>query len=377
MRGSTLRRGSTWTAYWSSVDPASGKRRQHSKGGFRTQKAARSHLNSIMDRVDQGAWRPDARLTVDQLLTNWLAAKRSEGLRPNTISLYTTAVNAWVVPHVGGLDVRQLTPAVASDLVDELRTSGSRLGRGGISQRSLQLAVTVLKAATSWALTTGLLGRDPLAGYKRPRATSRTMTSWSTEEARAFLAATRDDRLAFAWALLLCRGLRRGELAGLRWSDIDLAGPVARVNRTRVLVDGHAVESDPKTAAGRRAVPLDAMLVELLKSHRARQAAEKLGAGPAYEDGGWLVADELGRPLYPDYVSERFAHLTRAAGLRPIRLHDTRHSAASLMLASGVPVKVVADLLGHDPKVTLATYAHVIPGMGEQAGAALSASLLG
>ena len=142
-------------------------------------------------------------------------------------------------------------------------------------------------------------------------------------------------------------------------------------------MDGRPAESLPKTAAGRRSVPLDDLIVSLLRAHRARQAAEKLAAGPAYEDGGWLVADELGQPLYPDTISERFTHLTKAASLRPIRLHDTRHTAASLMLASGVPVKVVADLLGHDPKVTLATYAHVIPGMGEQAGAALSAALLG
>lgn len=132
---------------------------------------------------------------------------------------------------------------------------------------------------------------------------------------------------------------------------------MARINRTRVLVDGLPVESGPKTAAGGRAVPLDAMLVDLLRAHRAHQAAEKLPAGPAYEDGGWLVADELGRPYYPDTISERFGQLTKDAGLRSIRTHDTRHTAASLMLAAGVPVKVVADLLGHDPKVTLATYA--------------------
>lgn len=395
MKGSVRQRGNSYTTYWFTTDPATGKRRQHSKGGFLHKEparrsggqmpkgrmegdSAREYLNSIIGKVQAGDYKPDQKMTVAQLLTEYfIPARASKGLRPATVSLYRNAAQAWVIPHLGSVDVRKLSPAAVEEMVTKLRTAGSRLGRGGLSPRSVQLAVTVLKAATSWALKTGLLNRDPLAGYDRPRATSRSMTSWTVPEARAFLAATRQDRLGFAWALLLTRGLRRGELCGLKWEDVDLQAGVARINRTRVLVDGQPVESTPKTAAGRRALPLDSMLVDLLKAHRARQATEKLAAGSAYEDGGWLVADELGRPLYPDTVSERFAQLVRSTGARPIRTHDTRHTAASLMLASGVPVKVVADLLGHDPKVTLATYAHVIPGMGEQAGAALSAALLG
>jgi integrase len=202
------------------------------------------------------------------------------------------------------------------------------------------------------------------------------MKSWTASEARQFLAATADDRLHFAWALLLTRGLRRGELCGLRWGEVDLDGGKLSVVRTRLIVDGAVLDGLPKTAAGRRSVPIDPYLVAVLRRHWARQAAERLAAGAAYNDEGWLVADELGKPLYPDTVSERFARLTRKHGLRPIRLHDTRHTAATLLLGSRVPVKVVADLLGHDPKVTLATYAHAIPGMGEEAGAALSATLL-
>lgn len=384
MKGSIRQRGDTWTCYWFTT--ATGRRIQHSKGGFKRREparppkndSAREFLNSVVGKVQAGEWRPDSKLTLRELLTDhWIPAQASKGLRPATLALYERAALAWVIPHIGGTDVRKLTPAVVATMVETLRASGSRLGRGGLSPRSVQMAVTVTKAATAWAVKVGLLGRDPLAGYERPRAASRPMTSWSTEEARTFLAKTRDDRLAFAWALLLTRGLRRGELCGLKWSDIDFDARVARINRTRILVNGEPMESTPKTAAGRRAVPLDPALVDLLRAHRARQAAEKLAAGPAYEDFGWLVADELGRPPYPDTVSERFAQLIKATGLRSIRTHDTRHTAASLMLASGVPVKVVADLLGHDPKITLATYAHVIPGMGEQAGAALSAALLG
>ena len=124
-------------------------------------------------------------------------------------------------------------------------------------------------------------------------------------------------------------------------------------------------------------MPVDGLIISLLRAHRARQAAEKLAAGPTYEDHGWLLADELGRPCSPDTLSGRFDELVKRAKLRRIRLHDTRHTAATLMLGQGTPVHEVAAILGQDPRVTLGTYAHVIPGMGEQAGAALSVALLG
>lgn len=378
MKGSIRPRGDTFTALWSTIDPATGKRRQHSRGGFRTKGAAQKHLNTVLPQVDAGTWRADARVTVSQLLTeHWLPAKRAEGLRPSTASLYRRAIETWIVPQIGGLEARQLTPAVVGKMADRLREGGSRTG-GRLSARSVQIAVGTLKSATSWAARNDLLGRDPLIAYRRPKVSAPVMKSWSAEEARAFLDATSGDRLGALWALLVTRGLRRGELCGIQWDDVDLDGATIRIVRTRVLVDGRPEESLPKTAAGRRAIPLDPMLVARLRRHRATQAAEKLAAGSAYQDGGgWLVADELGQPYYPDSISGVFDKRVKALGLRRIRFHDTRHTAATLMLGDGVSVKTVADLLGHDPRITLATYTHAVPGLGEAAGAALSSRLLG
>jgi len=238
--------------------------------------------------------------------------------------------------------------------------------------------------ACTWALKNRLLGRDPLIGLDRPLSAAKTMKCWSTEEAQSFLACTRDDRLYFAWSLFLTRGLRRGELCGLHWADVDLdvPKPVLRINQTRVTAEGKAIDSSPKTENGRRSVRLDESLVSILRSHKARQATEKLAAdGGAYEEhggGGFLLADELGRPCHPDTLSGWFDNAIAKTDLPRIRLHDTRHTAASLMLAQGTPVKVVSEMLGHfSPTITLEIYAHVLPGMAEEAGAALSDSLLG
>lgn len=309
-------------------------------------------------------------MTVEQLLNDhWLPAQRSRGLRPTTLAQYRNVADRWLVPYLGATKAAALTPKH----VDDLNASLTHL-----SARSRQLAVGTLKGACQWGSVNGLLARNPLAGVRRPRVDHKPVAPWTVDEARAFLDATSDDRLHFAWSLLLTRGLRRGELCGLQWQHVDLDAGSLRIVRTRVVVDGKAVDSAPKTSAGVRPIPLDPHLVRLLKAHKARQAAEKLAAGEAYEDGGWLVADELGRPFHPDTISDWLDDAIAAAGLRRIRLHDTRHTAASLMLADGVPVKVVAEILGHSsPTITLSIYAHVLPGMAEEAGAALSAWLLG
>ncbi len=378
MKGSTIKRGKTWTAYWSTTDPATGKRKQHSKGGFRTERGtdgARTYLNSILEKVDKDAWRPDAKVIVEELLANWLAARRSDGLRDNTTAMYEKVIEGWLVPHVGGLRVDQLSPTRVQTMVETLRTDGSRLGRGALSQRSVQLAVGVLKSATRWAFETGLMSRDPLAGYRRPRSqlSAAATGAWTPEEAGAFLSSVTTDRLRAAWWLLLCRGLRRGEVSGLKWSNVDLGAGVIRVVETRVVVASKPTASTPKTAAGRRSVPLDARLVKELRSHRVRQAEERMAAGEAWEDNDYVFVDEIGRPYRPEMLSRSFQRLTAKAGLRTIRLHDTRHTAATLMMAAGENAKVVAEILGHSsPVITQVVYQHVTPSMGEAAGRRLT-----
>jgi integrase len=379
VKGFVRPRGETFTAYWEVRDPATGQRKQHSKGGFSSRTKAQKHLNVVVGKVTTGEWRPDGSVTVRQLLnTYWLPAQRARELRPSTLEGYAVAIDHWIIPHLGGLPVASLTPAGVVEFMATLRTEKSANGRNGLSARTVQLATGVLKSACTWAVQAEILGRNPIAGVRRPRSETKTMKVWTNDEARAFLAATADDRLAFAWALLLTRGLRRGELCGLTWSAVDLDAGTLRIEITRTVVEGKPAASRPKTAAGLRSIPIDARLVALLRAHRRRQGAEKLAAGPAYENSGFLLADELGRAYHPESISGWFDTKAAEAGLPRIRLHDCRHTAATLMLAAGAPVKVVSEVLGHaSVTTTLSIYAHVLPGMAEEAGARLSASLLG
>ena len=368
-----------FTAFWEDKHPATGKRRQHSKAGFKTKGAAPKHLNSIIGAVQDGTWRPDKPLTVAELLNqHWLPAQRARELRPATLAQYKGVIDHWLCPRLGGLRVNALTPAIVVDFISASRSETTAKGRTGLSPRSVSLATGILKAAVEWAQQNELIGRNPIASVRRPRPETKVMSIWTDAQAKAFLKATREDRLHFLWALALTRGLRRGELVGLKWQAVDLDAGVLRVESTWITVDGKALASRPKTQAGLRSISLDPALVALLRSHRARQLREKLAAGSAYEDSGYLVADELGKVYHPASISGWFEAATAKAGLPRVRLHDCRHAAASFMLGAGEPVKTVSEVLGHaSVTVTLQTYAHSIPGSHEKAGARLSASLLG
>jgi integrase len=158
---------------------------------------------------------------------------------------------------------------------------------------------------------------------------------------------------------------------------VDLDVGTVTIVHTLVVVDGRVQASTPKTAFGRRSLPLDASLVSLLISNRKRQLEDHLCAGNARTESGYVFVDQIGRPYSPELVSDRFDRLVKTSGLPKIRLRDTRHTAASLMLASGVSVKVVPEMLGHSsPAITLAIYAHTTRSMAKETWAALSARLL-
>jgi integrase len=201
---------------------------------------------------------------------------------------------------------------------------------------------------------------------------------WTPEQLRAFLSHVSDDRLYAAWLLVATTGLRRAELAGLRWLDVDLAAGRVSPRRPRVVVDYTVVESDAKTPKGRRSLALDPATLAALKAHQARQAEEKTIIGTGYRDSGLVFTMPDGSPIHPQRISAWFLQHTRAAGLPRIRLHDVRHSYATAALAAGVPPKVISQRLGHAMiAITMDTYSHVIPGLDEQAAETVARLILG
>jgi len=192
--------------------------------------------------------------------------------------------------------------------------------------------------------------------------------TWTPEELRTFLESAAHDRLSAAWTLAATAGMRRGEVLGLRWQDVDLDNARLAVRQTIISVAYEIKVSTPKTAQGRRSIALDSETVRALRLHRTRQLEERLALGHKSCDHDIVFAQPDGRFIHPDGFGKAFQRLQVQAGIRKIRFHDLRHTHATLALQAGVNPRVVSERLGHSTvAITLDTYSHVLPGLQEEA----------
>ncbi len=242
---------------------------------------------------------------------------------------------------------------------------------GSVSARTVATMLTVLSSALDDAMEEGLVARNAARLVKRPTVGHHEMTSWTPQQAVRFREHIREDRLAACWLLTLA-GLRRSEILGLRWSDVDFEAGTVSVTQGRVIVAGHGtVTGDPKSKRSRRALPMPADVLTALKAFKLRQAEERLGRGTAYPDTGFVAVNADGSPIRPETYSKTFARYAKSAGVPVIRLHDVRHTAATMLLDGGTTPSATAKWLGHDPAITLRVYGHVYDDALAAAGAAL------
>ena len=215
-----------------------------------------------------------------------------------------------------------------------------------------------ISAVLSGLVSQGALVRDVAALVDRLKRPRQKLATFTEAEVRQLLAHVEGDRLAHAWHLALS-GLRRGELGGLRWTDIDLEAGTVTIAHNRVSVNGRAMDSQPKTDASARVLPLTPALTAALRRALATQKTERLALGPDYGPGEHVVCDQAGRPYHPDTLSDFWRALCGEAGVPKIRLHDARHTCGTLMHMQGVPIVVISQWLGHaDPAFTMRTYVH-------------------
>jgi integrase len=296
---------------------------------------------------------------VGEAIDDWLAGKRN--LRPNAQRSYADSLEL-AKSRLGNIPLQKLTRARLDALITELQETGRRVGnvkRQGLSPRSINLMLTLLGSVLDSAVRNGLLARNVAKMVERPKQAKKERETWKAHEVRAFLTAVASDRLSPAWRLSFY-GLRRGEVLGLCWSDIDLDTKTLIIRRARVDFAGEVVEVPPKTERSGRALPLEDGLVAALRSLKTRQRRERLEAGKAYSRGcgacaRWhvdcpgdhVVVDEIGRPVRPERFSDRFKKLFKEAGLPTHRLHDAGHTSVTLMILSGVPIPVVSKWHGH------------------------------
>lgn len=384
MRGGVVKRGATWSYKVSVRDPATGERRQRWVGGFATQREAKAARSAALTRHAEGTHVEPSKILLREWLDGWLTAQ--EAIRkPGTVAAYRAKADRYIVPRLGGTPLRALSAPQLDAFYAQLIRSG---GQGGkpLAPATVAVVHAVVSKSLGDAVRKGMLTVNPATNATVPTRPAHPEDvdqgdglppSWTAAQLRAFIGHVSEDRLRALWALALSTGMRRGELLGLRWVDVDLDARRLHVRQQITTVRGKPTFGTPKTGKT-RSFTLDRETVAELRSHRQRQLQERLAWGPAWRDTGLVFTREDGTLINPQSVTDVFARHIKAAGLPRIRLHDTRHTFATLALQAGVNVKVVSERLGHaSVQITWDTYSHVLPDQDEQAADLFAAFVWG
>jgi len=327
----------------------------------KTRKEAQEKLTEALANLQRGLpLAPNEKQTVGEFIQHWLETVAKGQLRPNTYESYCQVFRIRILPHIGGVRLTKLTPQHISGMYAKLQESG-------LSARSAQYAHAVLHKALNQAVRWNLIPRNPADLVDAPKPKRKELDILSPEQAEALIQAAKGERLEALFVLAITTGLRKGELLGLKWQDVDWNEGKLHVRRALTSVKGGFLEQPPKNGKGRTVV-LTKLALNALHKHRAKQLEERLQAGEYWHGSDYVFASEVGRPLQPKTVFAKFKHLLKKAGLPDIRFHDLRHTAATLLLRQGVHPKVVQEMLGHSSiQMTMDVYSHVLPDLQREA----------
>jgi integrase len=327
-------------------------------------------LTKAMASRDGGLVFDADNLKVEEYMARWLADSVRDTVRRSTFARYEQNTRLHIVPALGRTKLKNLTPAHVRGLYREKLDSG-------LSARSVQYVHATLHKALKQAVADGLIPRNVTEAVKAPRPVKKEIQPLNAKQARTLLDTARGDRLEAIYVVAVTSGMREGELLGLKWEDLDLdAGKLAVRRSLSMTKDGPAYEL-PKNGKG-RSIKLPARAVEALKRHKAAQNVERLGLGTLWQDHDLIFPGHGGQPMRAwSLTGGPFLRLLKRAGLpEKTRFHDLRHTCATLLLSRSVHPKIVQELLGHATiSITLDTYSHVLPGMGDRAANVMDETL--
>lgn len=369
MRGHVRRRGvRSWAVVIDLGRDANGVRRQkwHAVSGRR--RDADEELVRILRRLQTGEYVEPSKLTVKAYLERWLSDYAKPNTSGKTYERYAEIVTSQLVPAIGHHKLTRLQPLHIQALYSEALKSGRRNKKGGLSPRTVLHIHRVLHQALGQAVRWQLLVRNPAAAVEPPRPQATEMKVLSEVDTARMLAIASQSDLWIPILLAVTTGMRRGEILALTWSDVDLkAGTVSVTKSLEETREGLSIKA-PKTAKGRRTIPLPRLAVDALKAHKVAQAEYRLRLGDVYKDLGLVCPAPDGTLRQPDSFSQSFQIFLGKTGVSRVRFHDLRHTHATQLLRQGVHPKVVAERLGHSSiTLTLDTYSHVVPGLQEEA----------
>jgi integrase len=357
-------------------DPKTGKLKRKSYYG-KTRKEVAEKIAQVLQEVRSGTYIEPATCTLGEWLGKWLTDYKKPQLKRSTYENYETMIEAHLRPGLGNIPLAKLQSHMLQSFYNEKLESGRRDGKGGLSSRMVRYLHAIVRQALEQAVKEGLLARNVADATSPPVTRNRQMRPLTEDELVRFFEVAKEDRLFPAFVLCATTGLRRGELCGLKWDSIDLDEGTLIVRRQLLtLKGGPSLEDSAKSRRGMRRITLTDDAIQELRALRKRQAEEKLLLGEAYQKTNLVFCNADGTKISPPQVTRRFQRILEEAGLPKVRLHDLRHTHASLLLARGTHPKVVQERLGHSSiTITLDLYSHMTPGLDEAAAASLNGLL--
>jgi integrase len=343
-------------------DPLTGKRKQKWYSVKGTKPQAEKRLTELLAQHDLGALPDPGKLTVKDFLTRWIK-DYAPNISPRGLDRYTGIISRHLIPALGNIRLAQLHPQhIQAHYTEKLKT---------LSPSTVRVHHAVLHKALDTAVRWGLVSRNASDAVTPPHPVHKDMLAWDERETRTFLESARSSSYYPLFYLALTTGMRRSEMLALRWLDCDLATGHVNISRTlHQTKDGQFHIEDTKTPASRRAIALPASTVAVLKSHKESVTALSLLLEIPLSEQGLIFSKPDGTPLRPNFVTRAWHDAVKKAGVKQIRLHDARHTHASLLLKQGVHPKIVQERLGHySIQMTLDIYSHVMPGLQESAAA--------
>ena len=347
-------------------DPITGERKRKYKTVTGTKKEADQALRRFITELERGEYIEDNNITVSDWLQKWLEVYIVPTVSPTTLVGYKGMIRRYIDPLIGHLQVQEMNALAVQIWVNKLKvspSSGEPLTAGTIKH-----TYHVLRGAMDKAVQAGLIHRSPCAGIQLPKGEKKKPVIYDETQIQQLLDFARGTEMELIIDLELCMGMRRGELLGLQWQDVNWEKNQIHIIRSRVAVDGKSVVKQPKTESGTRTVDVPEILMKKLKAHKIKCMEQKIRVGRRLLEEDFIIVHPDGKPIYPEYVSQLFMKLQKRANLPKCRFHDLRHLCASIMVKQGVEVKVAQERLGHkDITTTMNIYAHVLPGSAREA----------
>ena len=355
-------RKDSWTVQiYLGTDPTTGKKRYHSEAVKGTKAKAERRRTELLRQVDTDSFVEPSGLTVGEYLLKWLRESVKGRVKNRTYEGYEGNVRRYLVPRLGAIRLEKLTSRHVQVMETELLEGGGLEGKALSAQTVLQ-AHRVLTKALNDGVSSDILKRNVAQSVKPPRPSKFEHQTLDWDEVQAFVDGIPDDLHRTLVLVGLQTGLRRSELLGLQWRDLNFSAGILSVRRALIKLPSGGLElNEPKNGQG-RVVDLPHESVGELEVHRKRGGREQTG------NGNFVFCQSDGSPLDPDLVTQAFRRMAKGAGLEELRLHDLRHTHASLMLSKGIHLKIVSERLGHSNiGITGDLYSHVLPSVQEEA----------